>query len=328
MAVTKIANLLTPDIWNSYGVNRTAELSAFWTSGVVANVPGISLPQGGGSVNMPFFSDLTGTVENLSDSASLTPGNIAASKDVAAVIGRGRAWGVNDLAPALSGSDPARAIMDLLAAYWARQMQGELINTLNGAFAAASMSTNVSDISAGGTEAGRAFNASTFIDAAQLLGDAKGEIQAIAMHSATEAYLAKAQLITYETTADKSDRIVRYMGKRVIVDDSLPVSSGTYTTYLFGAGAIGYAEEALPTAGPSTPLHTAGAGIEVDRDILAGDTVVAMRRRFILHPRGIKWQGTPAGSFPTRAELATGTNWAKVYEAKQIRIVQFKHKIA
>lgn len=52
------------------------------------------------------------------------------------------------------------------------------------------------------------------------------------------------------------------------------------------------------------------------------------RRHFILHPRGVAFQNdSVAGASPTNAELATGTNWARVYDNKLIRIVQFKHKI-
>lgn len=34
-----------------------------------------------------------------------------------------------------------------------------------------------------------------------------------------------------------------------------------------------------------------------------------------------------AGSSPTNAELSTGGNWERVYESKNVRIVQFKHKL-
>jgi len=317
MAKTFISDLLTPAVWAEYGLQRTAALSAFWQSGIVQSVPDLVLPSAGGSVNLPFFNDLTGSLQNLSGITPLTVGNITATKDVAAVIGRGQAWSVNDLAGVLSGADPLQAIINLIAGYWSREMQVELINMLTGAFSAASMSVLISDISALGTEALRAFNQTTFIDATQLLGDAKSNVSAIAMHSATQAYLDKQQMIVYETTADKTIQIARYLGKRIIVDDSLPVAAGTYTSYLFGEGAVGFAED---TVGDSD--------LETDRDILAGDSVLTMRRRFLLHPRGIKWQGTPVAEFPSRAELAVGTNWAKVYETKNIRIVQFKHKLA
>ena len=317
MAKTLISDILKPDVWREYGIKRTAELSALWVAGIVANVPEITLPSGGGTVNMPCFADLTGDNENLSDSAALTVGNIGATKDVAAVIGRGRAWSVNDLAAVLSGADPFQAVIDLAAGYWARQQQKELLQVLAGAMGAASMAANVHDVSGGASEPLRTFNATNFIDAAAKLGDAGGELAAVAMHSATQAYLAKQNLITFIKASDGSTQIPYYMGRRVIVDDGMPVATGTYTSYLFGAGAMGYAEDVI---GPSD--------IETDRDILAGDTVATMRKRFILHPRGIKWTGTPAGAFPSRAELATVGNWSRVYETKQIRIVAFKHKNA
>jgi len=313
----KIADILTPAVWNDYGANRTTELSAFWQAGVVAPVPGIELPNGGSTVNFPHFNDLTGDAENLSDSTPLTPGKITTGQQVAVIVGRGRAWDVNDLAGVFAGADPARAIMDRIAAYWARQQQAELIATLTGVFGAASMSGLLHDVSAGGSEATRTFNAVNFIDATQKLGDAKSGVSAIAMHSATETYLAKQQLIAYETSADKSDRVPFYMGKRVIVDDGLPVSSGTYTSYIFGAGTVGYAEATV-----------GAADLETDRDILAGEDVMAMRRRFILHPVGMRWVGASAGAFPTRAELATGTNWTRVYDPKAIPMIAFKHKNA
>ena len=56
--------------------------------------------------------------------------------------------------------------------------------------------------------------------------------------------------------------------------------------------------------------------------------ILINRRHFILHPRGIKFKNASvAGDSPTNAELAAADNWERVYESKNIRIVQFKHKI-
>lgn len=316
MANTTIADIITPDVWADYSQLYAATLSALWMSGLVATVPGITLPVGGGTVNMPFWGDLSGDAENLSDSAALTPGEITAGKDVAVVLGRGRAWSANDLAGVFAGSDPAQAIMRLLANYWEREQQKELIKVLTGAMGASNMTGNVLDISAE-TGAAAVISGDTFIDATQLLGDHKDQVTGIAMHSAVEAKLAKDGLIDTVQAAGQSDRVRTYMGKNVIVDDSMPVASGVYTSYIFGPGAIGHAEQPI-----------GASDLETDRDILAGDSVIAMRRRFLMHPRGIKWTGTPAGAFPSRTELATAGNWSRVYDPKQIRIVQFKHRIA
>ena len=51
------------------------------------------------------------------------------------------------------------------------------------------------------------------------------------------------------------------------------------------------------------------------------------RRRFVMHPRGIRWAGNVSPS-PTNAQLATTTNWNRVYDQKKIKIVRFVHKVA
>ena len=53
------------------------------------------------------------------------------------------------------------------------------------------------------------------------------------------------------------------------------------------------------------------------------------RKTMILHPRGIAWQNANVAKTegPSREELKDPVNWKPVYEAKQIRIVAFKHKL-
>jgi hypothetical protein len=323
MAETRISDIIVPEIFQPYVVQRSTELSAFWKSGIIVSdgrvIPGTRA--GGETVNMPFFNDLTGDAEELSDQKSLTVGSIGTAQDVSVVQALGRAFGSNDLAYALAGADPMMAIGDLVSEYWARQMQKRLLNAIKGAFLGTNMTTNVHDISAG-AGAAAVIDKSSFADAGFLLGDAAGGLSAVAMHSATHAKLYKDDLLDTEKGADGAN-FSTYQGKRVIVDDSLPVSSGVYTTYMFGPGAIAYAE-----GSPKNP-------VEVDRNSLAGYDVLINRRHFVLHPRGVKWIGTAnistgngSAGHPTLAELATGANWSKVYETKAIRMVAFKHKLA
>lgn len=319
MAVTKIADVIVPEVFNDYVVQRTMELSALFQAGIVErNAQFDTLASSAAeTINMPFWGDLTGADEVLAE-AALTPGAIAAQKDIAVILRRGRAWGATDLSANLAGDDPMAAIADLVAAYWARRYQTALISELKGVFAAASMSGNVHDISAGsgGTEL---ISAASFIAAAQKLGDAKDQLTAVAMHSAVNAYLASLNLIDYIRDSDGTISVPTYMGKRVIVDDALPVATGVYTTYLFGPGAVAYGE--------GTPVGFVPT--ETDRDSLASEDYLINRRTFIMHPRGVKFtSASVAGVSPTNTELETAANWTRVYEAKAIRVVQFLHKIA
>ncbi|MDT2782888.1 major capsid protein [Vagococcus fluvialis] len=315
---TKISDVIVPEVFNQYVIERTAELSAFYQSGVVVNNPELDklASSGGRLINMPYWNDLTGEDEVLSDTESLGTDKIVAGQDVAVLLMRGKAWKSNDLAKALSGDDPMRAIGDLVAAYWARRQQVTLISTLKGVFATAGtkMATNTHDISAlTGNEA--AFTGENFLDASYKLGDAEERLTAISVHSMVYASLRKQNLIEYMLDSNNA-KIPTYMGKRVIVDDGMPKDGDVFTSYIFGAGAVGLGNGAAPVP------------TETDRDSLAGDDILINRQHFLLHPRGVKFTDkSVAGSSPTNAELSAGTNWERVYEPKNVRIVQFKHKL-
>lgn len=318
----KISDVIVPEVFNPYVVQRTMELSAIFQSGIAQRTQEFDrlASQAAKTVNMPFWGDLTGEDEVLSDTGALTPGKIQANQDEAVILRRGRAWGANDLAANLAGDDPMRAIADLVAAYWARRYQAALVSTLQGVFASSSMSALVHDIS-GQTGEAAAISAKTTVDAAQKLGDAKTQLTAIVMHSATEAALAKQDLIEYVRPSTGSIEVPTFLGKRVIVDDGVPFDSGTgtYTTYLFGPGAVAYGE-----GNPVGFVPT-----ETDRDTLAGEDYLINRRTFILHPRGVRFTSAQvAGVSPSNTELATADNWSRVYEPKSIRIVKFVHKLA
>ncbi|MBN1042523.1 coat protein [Clostridium botulinum] len=314
MAKTKISDVIVPAVFNPYVVQRTMELSALYNSGIIANNPELDrlATSGGTTINMPYWEDLNGDDEVLSDDGALTPDKITAAQDVAVLLMRGKAWSANDLSKALSGSDPMATIGNLVAEYWARRMQHTLIKTLDGAFSATNMSNKILDITSK-TGADK-ISGETFLDALQLMGDAKDKLTGVVMHSATETQLRKNNLIQTELDSNNQP-ISLFMNKRVIIDDGCPVDTGKYTTYLFGLGAVGLGNGAAPVP------------TETDRDSLAGDDILINRKHFVLHPRGVKWIGSAAGSSPTNIELATGTNWSKVYEDKAIRMVKFVHKL-
>lgn len=314
---TRIADVIVPEVFNPYVIERTAELSVLVKCGIVVRDNELDklAKAGGRLINMPYWKDLNGDDEVLDDNGALTPGKITAGQDVAALLMRGKAWSVNDLAKALSGDDPMKAIGDLVAEYWARQRQKTLLATLKGVFASTSMAGNIHDISAltGGAEK---ITGASFIDAKTKLGDASEKLTAVAMHSLVFASLEKQNLIQYIPNSQGIVDFPSYLGRNVIVDDACPKDGDVFTTYLFGQGAIG-------EGNGEAPVPT-----ETDRDSLAGEDILINRQHFLLHPRGIKFTDTSvAKSSPSNTELANATNWNRVYENKNIRIVAFKHKI-
>jgi hypothetical protein len=320
MAVTRISDVIVPEHFAAYVIERTAEKSKILNSGIAVANPRLNelITGGGTTINMPYWKDLSGADEVLSDSTPLTPGKINADKDVACVLYRGKAFGANELAGALAGDDPVDAIVERFADYRARQEQKTLIATLQGVFSAASMANHVLDKSA----AAGGIDGNMVLDAKQLLGDSADQLQAIMMHSAVFTELQKQNLIQYTTTSDGKIAFATYLGYNIVVDDGMPVDTTgndpIYTTYLFARGSIG--------RGEGTPVSLTLA--ETDRDSLAGDDFVINRWALVMHPMGVKWKGTPTGATPSNTELATGTNWERVYEDKNIGIVAIKHKIS
>lgn len=315
MAATKISNIIVPEVFNPYVIQETNRLDSFVQSGII--VPDESLDalalSGGTLINMPYWNDLTGDSEELSDNAALTVNNINAGQDAARLHMRGKAWGVNDLAKALSGDDPMGVIASKVAKYWVGERSKVIFKSLAGIETTAA--SNVHDISAE-TGVAAVISVGTVLDAKQKLGDNASKLTAIGMHSAVYTKLQKNNEIEYIVDSETKVQIPTYLGYRVIVDDQCPVATGVYTTYLFGQGAFGLGNGAAPVP------------TETDRDSLAGEDILINRQHFILHPRGIKWtEASVAGKTPTFAEIATAGNWSKVYDTKNIRIVAFKHKI-
>ena len=333
MAKTQLADIVAPAQFAPYVLLRSAEKSDLFRSGIVHRSRDFDerASLGGNTVEMPHWNDLTGDREPLSDSDKLTPQKITAASDLARIQNDGKAWSWTHLAKVVAGDDPAQALADFMAKYWSIQTQKMLIASLKGVFAAASMSGNLlaihSETVAGQSTATR-LNGATFVDATAKLGDCGDELVAVAMHSVTEAALRKLDLIDFIPDSEGPAQIRTFQGRRVIVDDGCPSRAGNtdgtvYTTYLFGHGAFGMGFDDLST--PAEGGHGTEA-LETERDALGSDTNVVNRRRFILHPRGVKFtSASVAGANPTNAELATAANWLRVWEPTQLRVVAVTH---
>ncbi len=328
MAITKLSDMVsaasmaafTPFFNKAYHDN-----SVFIRSGIAATDPVIAARCaqagfGGKTVNMPFWGDLTGEDGVSSDTGDIEISKIAAGQDVAVITRRDKAFGITDLAVDLAGSDPMGWIASRLGAYWAKRDNVKVIQTLKGIFAAGGAGANlVYDIS-GESGTGALLDKDTLIWAAQLLGDQKANLTAVAMNSAAEAFLASldAQSTLYRPS-DAKGTLPTYNGKSIVMDDNLGYDPSTKVAeiYLFGAGAVALND--VPSKNP----------FEAGRDPLknGGEDYVVSRHAGIAHVRGIKWAGTPAGASPTNAELATAANWTKVYDDKDIRVVKLVCKL-
>jgi len=321
MALTQISDVIVPEVFNPYVVQRTAELTALYLGGIISNSPELDALAfaGGKTINMPFWNDLTGDDELLSDSGALTPAKIDAGQDVAALLMRGKAWQVNDLAKALSGDDPMKAIAELVAEYWARRYQVALISSLSGVFAdnvdndASDMVVDIAVESIAGQSATTRISVDAIIDGGGTMGDSETKITGLCVHSDVYRALRKQKAVDEVQATDGSLVVSTVDGKIILVDDSCPKVAGTtdgfkYTSYLFGNGAFGLGSGAAPVP------------TETDRDSLAGNDILVTRNHFLIHPRGIAATGTAAAASPSNAELATAAFHDRVYDRNNVRL--------
>ena len=216
MAVTKISDVIQPELFAQYVIDKTSEKSELMYAGVIENNPELNrLVTGGGTVlKMPSWNDLTGESEVLSDSQALTPSGISSKSEFATLLIRGKAWGANELAGALAGDDPMKAIGELVSDWWVRDEKKQTVSILNGVFSATSMNGLVHDISAE-SGAGAKISTTAVLDAKQKMGDAADLLTMIYMHSAVFTELQKQNVIQFIPAAESKIQIPTYLGYRV-----------------------------------------------------------------------------------------------------------------
>jgi hypothetical protein len=326
------SDVIIPEVFTPYVIEQTTQRNAFLASGVVQPLAALNTSEDGGDfVNIPFWkANLSGDLEVLTDSSSLTPGQITAAKQIGVVLHRGRAFESRDLAALAAGSDPMAAIGQKLGAYLANQQQADLLKSLEGVFGALTGGDSPAfDALRFDTSGATALGPRQVAKARALLGDQGDKLSVVAMHSACYYDLVERKAIDYVLASEISSglsgdatqsvfagsvtaafgdvRVPTFMGMRVVVSDDITNSGGNYACYFFTPGAVASGEQAA--------LRT-----ETDRDILAKSDAMSVDMHYIYHPVGAKWGVTTVN--PSRSALATVTNWSKVYETKNIGIVR------
>jgi hypothetical protein len=332
MAVTRISDVVVPAVFAPYVQVLTTQKSAFVQSGVMVPNPAFDalLAGGGKTFDMPHWNDLADTEANVSSddpAATSTPDKIGSGQDVAIRQNRNHSWSTADLSGQLAGDDPMEAIAQRVAAYWVRQEQSYVLNTLAGLIAdnvandGGDMVHDVANDLASAPVDADLMGGDVFLQAVQTMGDMGELITAVAVHSVVFRRMQVKNLIDFIPQARGEIAIPTYLGRRVIIDDGLPAVAGvnrvTYTSYLFGQGAL--------ARGESPPPVPAEVDRKPDQGNGAGVDVLHSRRQLMIHPRGIAWQSASlAGQSPTNAELANATNWNRVWDRKLIRLAALK----
>jgi hypothetical protein len=158
----------------------------------------------------------------------------------------------------------------------------------------------VKDITGAAT---KTINADAVIDTIALYGDSMNDVVAIAMHTVPYSKLQKDNLIDFEPTNTQNIGWGTYLGKTVIVDDSLKVGS-VYWNVLFKERAFmsGFSQTGyVPAETDRTPATSGGA------------TTIYTRRVLAMHPAGFAWvEGSLTATFPNYSDLRGAAHWNRV----------------
>ena len=334
--VTRIADVVVPEIFSPYVQQMTQEKSRLIRSGAITLDAQLNsaLAGGGLTFNEPSFKDLDNDAENVSTddpATNSTPNKIGTATEIQVRLSRNNSWSSMDLSGDLAGADPMQAIANRVSDYWTRRQQAAFVATLNGVFAdnaAAPTGTEhvqndmTHDVSGASFVDGVTnFSAEAFIDATATMGDSMEDLTMVMVHSIVYARMLKNNLIDFvsDSVNGNAVRIPTFLGREVIVDDGVPRSSGVFNTWLFGRGAVrgGMGSPKVPTEVDRKP--SAGNG--------GGQDILFNRTEWIIHPVGHAYAGTPPNGGPSNASttnnLAHADSWKRVFsERKQIRIAR------
>lgn len=327
----RLSDIIVPDIWDPYISERSTYKNQFINSGIIQSVPNLQgISEGGHFVNVPFWvANLDGDLEVMTDSTSFTPGKLTADSQVGVVLHRGRAWASRDLAALAAGADPMAAIAERVSDYIANQQQKELLKILEGAFGGLASNTGAALEELSYIPGSGSLTAGVVAKMRSLLGDHGDKLTALAIHSAVYYDLQERKLVDFVATGDANavpnssftgqsyqgafggpgtENVPFFCGLRLVVDDDITNDGTNYAVYGFTGGSIGQAEQQ-------------GQRTETDRDILAKEDAMAIDMHWLYHPMGLSWTSQNLVN-PNRDQLATISNWSKVYQTKNIGIVR------
>lgn len=334
MPNTLLSDTIIPVVYMSYTGVDSPELTAFFESGVAVRNPVLdnAFTAGGRIAHLPFWKDIDPTVEPNYSTDAVTdvavPNKIVAGEMIARVAQMNQGYSAGDLVAELAGSNPMQRVRDRFSRYWTRQWQRRVIATCQGVLAndiasfASDMVNSVAIETLVGQTAANLFSRAAFTDACLTLGDAFGKVVAIAVHSVVYGRMVKNDDIQFirpsvvDPNIPLSPGQPYFLGKPVIIDDSLPVVAGStsgfkYTSILFGQGAIGYGE--------NLPLNPVEVYRRPDQGNGAGMEQLWERKSMIVHPFGYQFTSASlAGLSPTLAELKLAANWSRVIERKNV----------
>lgn len=312
MAATTLASLnFGDDFWLKHLTAKIYDKVEFLTSGILQKTDDPRITGATGRfVDIPSYAEYTTSFERLTAATDLGVNALSDIKDIGVWLEVGNAWGTEDWIRWIVGTDPREEVANQLSAYIARRIQEEFTGgVLTGVFATTLSSTH----STGATYSGANIDENGVVAAKQLLGDAQDKLTRGVANSKVLSDAVLRKIANYDLVGDtyQSGRIANLLGVQMAADDNLSATASVYPTYF---------------AAPSAAIYgfREGPKVKVERNELkaGGTEYLVLTGSVLIHIPGVKYAGSTKN--PTKAQLATGSNWSKVENTKNIPIVELK----
>lgn len=269
---------------------------------------------------LPIFGRIGGDSLNYDGETDITATSMETFQQSIVAFGRAKAWMEQDFSfDITAGVDFMSEVAKQVAGYWDDKDTATIMAVINGIFSMTGeenekfVTEHTYDISG---EVDNKVDATTLNSAIQKAsGDKRSKFSMVFMHSAVATNLENMNLLEYLKYTDKNGveralPMATWNGKTVIIDDGMPFDkeTGKYTTYVFGEGALLYAN-----LGAKVPY-------EMSRDpkTNGGQDTLYTRRRLCFAPYGISYTKANQKTLsPTDVELADGKNWTLIHNGKE-----------
>lgn len=304
--------------------NELIKAGVFRNSGEIKNA--FSSQSGSAYAVLPMYGLLGGDAQNYDGVSDFVPAVTNTFERGVVVVGRMKAWTEKDFADDVTGAGFMDNVAAQIGEYFDGVDQSTMLAILEGIFSMTGednlnfVNNHTLDITGEGTGY---VGATTLNDAVlKACGDNKGKFSVVIMHSKVATNLENLNLIDYTSQTDKNGiekdlTLGTWNGRLVLVDDSMPVDDGDYTTYILGAGAFDFED-----IGAKVPF-------EMNRDpkTNGGTDTLYARTRKCFAPMGISYvKASQATLSPTDAELKNGANWELANDGAALNKTYIDHK--
>lgn len=334
MALVRLSDVIDVEVFNSLPADESTLVNSLIQSGIVsrdplfdqhANAPGLV-----GAMNM--WNDLDSSSEpnySQDDENTATPDKVDQKELNVRAVHLNNGWKASDLARELqTNEDVMSLIRRRVDKYWDTQFQNRLIATAEGVIAdnvandSGDMVVDLSVTTDTTPVAANFFSRQAFTNTVFTMGDHFDDIQAVACHSVVYQNMVDADDIDYIPDSSGTMLIPTYLGKRVIIDDSLvrdePSETGTakeYLSFFFGAGAFAF--------GVGSPLIPTEIERNAAQGVGGGNEVLWDRKTWLIQPAGASFLGATLTDadpdYATNAQLKLAANWdRKVASRKSV----------